>query len=176
MNGYNPVTGEPSGWPLRRPLTSAEWHQVMKAMVIRRVPEGRSIDRQTLLGFAREDIRATIESGKLWLEPGYPPANFAGNSLEKLIKDQTLREGVVGYNPNFPSMPVKNIFRTDYTEEFVALLPRHIVAVIDFFPVKNELELLASLMQDPETDLPTIQPIDPRRSAVDDLLDSLGIP
>lgn len=148
---------EPQGWPLKRPLSGVEWRQVAKAMVIRRVPEGRSIARDKLVHYAQEDIIATAESGKLYLESGTYPHVHAAGMLDVLVKDGILREGVVGYNPRHPSIEIKNIFRNEESDEFMMLLPRHIEAVLNFFPVTNELELLATLTAEPETDLPVIE-------------------
>jgi hypothetical protein len=150
---------EPKGWPLKRAISDAEWRQVAKAMVVRRVPEGRSISRNTLINYAQDDILATIESGKLYIESGSQLYVHASGMLDQLLRHEILREGVVGYNVRYPAMEIKNIFRTNEADEFMALLPRHIEAVLNFFPVTNELEFLALLTSEPETDLPKQEPL-----------------
>jgi hypothetical protein len=166
---YNLARQEPNGWPLKRPITQVEWRQVIKAMVIRRVPETRSIDRVALHSFVNQDVTATLESGRLYLDSGLYPTNHGGTVIGELIKHGLLREGIVGYRLDFPSIAVMNIFRTEYTEEYLSLLPRHIAAVLDYFPVTNELDLLAGLISDPEQDLPTILPTSPAYPSISDL-------
>lgn len=149
---------EPKGWPLNRPITTTEWAQVLKLMALRRLPEGRSMARRTLEKYLQDDISATLESGKLYLEPTKFPAAYAPNIVSTLIRDGILREGMVGYDPLRPSIPVMHLFRSDTTGEYLSLVPKHIDAVLNFFPVTNELELLASLFSDGSDDLPKIEP------------------
>jgi hypothetical protein len=150
-----PPNDEPRGWPLKRRLATNEWMQVVKAMVLRRVPESRSISERGLNEFVRDDIQATIESGRLYVDEFDRMRHvYAGKTITQLVRDRLIRRGVVGYLETAPSVAVYHIFRTDTTQEYLDMLPRHIVAVLDFFPVTNELEFLASLLPDDELPSP----------------------
>lgn len=146
---------EPKGWPLKRPLTDVEWRQVQKALVVRRVSEGRSISKQKLIGFVQDDLEAAREGNKIYVEANPYAGNvYAGSVIEELIRHEILREGVVGFDHR--AQEVKHIFRTEQADVFMGLLPKHIEAVLNFMPVTNELELLASLT--PQDDLPEMEP------------------
>jgi hypothetical protein len=156
-HGPPPSDDEPKGWPLKRRLATNEWYQVVKAMVLRRVPDARSIAEHTLNEFVQDDIRATIDSGRLYVDRFDQVRHvYAGKTTTQLIKDGLIRRGIVGYVETAPSVPIHHIFRTEATQEYLDMLPRHIVAVLDFFPVTNELEFLASLL--PEDELPNPPP------------------
>lgn len=169
---------EPKGWPLKRPLTHEEWNQIIKAMILRRVPETRSISHEDLARYANDDISAAFDAGRVFTDQPVRHI-FIPTLIRSLIKDRLLREGVVEINhvveetkidasdlfgalgvtikssfqpliiserlPN-PYGEVKHVFRTDTTQDFFDLLPKHVEAVLNFLPVTNVMDWMASML------------------------------
>jgi len=169
---------EPTGWPLKRPLTNEEWNQIIKAMVLRRVPEFRSISHEDLNRFVDDDVHAAFDAERVFTDR---PARhvYIPSLIKNLMTDGLLREGVVevrheephpplsqfdlvdtlisgrltAYSSPKPRGEIRHVFRTDTTQMFLDLLPRHVEAVLNYLPATNVMDWMASMLPpDPEED------------------------
>lgn len=143
---FNIASKEPSGWPLTRPLTPEEWKHVVKAMMVRRVPKTQSFSRDKLLSVTMNDIRAASDAGRIYAAIESNWIN-TGNVLAQLAKDGVLKTALY----QEASVTVLHAYRTDYTDEWVSLVPVTVKAALNFMPVTDVLDLLVDALNDAET-------------------------
>lgn len=141
----------PDGWPWNRPIQWPEVLQLIRQLVIRRVPRTQPIEESYLISLVVEDM--VVVSGKLWIYIrsrktwGWRcskslATKLATTSIRELVKTNRLRRGMmVTEEPTIS--PKWGIYQTDLTADLAELVPKKIQALLDYLPARNLAQLLA---------------------------------
>jgi len=132
---------KPEDWPLKRPITYAEWHHVIKATIMRRVPHGHPIETQTLIRFAGEDVQVGVKM--IVLDDNnfrYEKTDYGVFVVEREIRSLK-RAGLLRVGLMVDHR--EGVFRTDSSEMFDDFLPESIKAVLNYLPILNLMDMLA---------------------------------
>jgi len=139
-------------WPLKRPITTKEWNQIIKALIVRRVPTRLPIPREILVGFVRDDLRAAISKVHLDGHRGplyvYGDREYIDMKIVDLVQDKRLAFKIMDLDEKGEA--VMGVYCTDRTQEIIDYLPKSLQAVLDYLPVTNLVSWLAYEVADGE--------------------------
>lgn len=141
----------PDGWPWDRPIKWPEVLQLVRQLVVRRVPRTQPIEEDYLLDLVVEDL--VVVSSKLWIYIKARKAwgwscsktlarKLAGSALRGMTDSNRLRRGMMATTESTET-PKWGIYQTKLTADLAELAPKKIQILLDYLPARNLAQLLA---------------------------------
>lgn len=149
---------EPAGWPLTRPATRYEWSHVLRAMIVRRVPESGPIHKGKLIGYVHADLQAASDAGRIYVTSDFYAMRSVPAELDRLLGKANVLKAAPRMKD--PEMPFEDeaIYRTEHTPVWLSRVPKVVQAVVDFLPTTSVLDLMVQALIDAPGSDPHPQP------------------
>lgn len=142
------VREEPKGWPLTRPATRQEWAHVLRVMIMRRIPLRGPIHRTKLIRYVSGDLEAASAAGRIYVDQEFMEMRMVYSELNRMIaKAKIVRTAPMMDDPEMAS-PDLAIYRTEYADRWLSLVPVTVKAVVDYLPTTNVLDLMVQALVD----------------------------
>jgi hypothetical protein len=137
-------------WPLKRGITNKEWLQIIKAMIVRRVPTRLPIPRDMLASFVLDDVKASLQrgikfDGQVYV---YKDVSYIFLKIGELVHARRLELKMMAQDEK--GLAVLGVYRTERSQEIIDLLPVTLKAVLDYLPVTNLMAWMAYEAADAE--------------------------
>lgn len=138
----------PSGWPLKRPLTSQEWGTIVRVLILRRLSEHVPVELATVCKAVAEDTRAA--EPKLY-GAGYAMAPDTVESvIEYLVKTGRAVIVSLGPDPNRDGFDLLGVMATAQSRDYRKTLSAPVRAVLRYLPYTNLLDAIALAAAGPD--------------------------
>lgn len=114
---------------------------------MRRIPKYGSIHVVKLIHYVSDDILAASVAGRIYVDPYFTKMRQVYGEFSRMVKAKTVRIDPGMQDPEM-IRDVPAASRTDYTEQWLSLIPATVKAVVDYLPVTNVLDLMVQALVD----------------------------